>query len=289
VGAIFERELKSYFTGVIGYVFAAFTLLFVGIYSMVINLQAGYPYFEYVLSNMTFVYLIAVPILTMRVISEEKRQKTDQLLYALPMSMTKIVLGKYLALLFVLAIPTGIMCLYPLILSSFGTIQLAMTYGVIIAFFLMGAALIAIGLFVSSITENQMVAAVLSFVVLLSNYLLSGGGLTDFIPKTSQASFLAFSILAIAVGLIVRGMTKNTLAGVAFAACCVVGFLLLLFLSPTTMEGLFPAFLGALSIFDKFNAFTGGIFDLTGIVFFLTVIGIGLFLTIQSLEKRRWS
>ncbi len=115
--AVFEREFKSYFQNVTGYIFIAFLLLFAGIYTMAINLNNGSPKFEYVLRNMSFIFLIIVPVLTMRVIAEEKRQKTDQLLYALPVSTTKIVLGKYLAKLSVLAIPVAILSLNPVILS----------------------------------------------------------------------------------------------------------------------------------------------------------------------------
>lgn len=92
--AVLRHELSSYFTNVTGYVFGAFLLLFAGIYTMVINLQSASPYFEYVLMNMDFIFLIIVPILTMRVIAEERRQKTDQLLYSLPLTMTQVALGK---------------------------------------------------------------------------------------------------------------------------------------------------------------------------------------------------
>ena len=121
--AIYERELRSYFNGMTAYVFVAFLLLFAGIYAMLYNLNNGYPNFEYVLQSMTIIFLIAIPILTMRVIAEERRQKTDQLLYALPVGMTRVVLGKYLALLTVVALPCAIMVLYPVLLSTFGAVS----------------------------------------------------------------------------------------------------------------------------------------------------------------------
>ena len=120
--AVFRHELSSYFTGMTGYVFGAFLLLFAGIYTMAVNLNAGLSNFEYVLSNLSFIFLIIVPILTMRVIAEERRQRTDQLLYSLPLSMTGVALGKYAALLVVFLVPTGIICLYPLVLSAFGSV-----------------------------------------------------------------------------------------------------------------------------------------------------------------------
>ncbi len=171
--AMFRHEVSSYFSGVTGYVFGAFLLLFTGIYTMAYNLKMGISNFEYVLGGMGFVFLVAVPILTMRVLAEERKQKTDQLLYSLPLSMTEVVLGKYSALLVMLLLPVGIACLYPLVLSIFGNVYLPAAYSAIIGFFLLGAALISIGMFISSITESQPVAAGLCFVVMLVNYFLS--------------------------------------------------------------------------------------------------------------------
>lgn len=172
--AVFRHELATYFTGLTGYVFGAFLLLFGGIYTMVICLNAGSANFEYVLSNLSFIFLIIVPILTMRVIAEEKRQKTDQLLYSLPLSMTGVTLGKYAAMVVIFLIPTGVLCVYPLLLTAFGSIYLPAVFSTVVGFVFLGAALLAIGMFLSSITESQGVAAGLCFVVLLVCYFLPG-------------------------------------------------------------------------------------------------------------------
>ncbi len=285
--AIFEREVKSYFNGMIGYIFVAFLLLFVGIYTMVINLKSSYASFEYVMSNMDFIYLIMIPVLTMRVISEERKQKTDQLLYTLPMSMTKIVLGKYLAMLLVLAVPTVIICFYPMILSMYGSVNLLSAFCSIVGFYLLGAALIAIGMFISSVTESQAVAAVLCFIVLLINYYISN--LADYVSKTAGASFFAITVAIVLLAIIIKLLTKNGLFAVMFGAICEAGLFILMLVSSTKLEGLFPKIMEKLSIFDQFSNFLQGIFDLTGVVYFLMVIVIGVFLTVQSLEKRRWN
>ena len=133
--AVFRHELSSYFTGVTGYVFSAFLLLFTGIYTMVYNLQSASVHFEYVLGSMSFVFLIIVPILTMRVLAEERRQKTDQLLYSLPLTMTQVVLGKFAAMLVVFAVPMAVICLYPVVLSAYGNVYLPAAYGAIVGFF----------------------------------------------------------------------------------------------------------------------------------------------------------
>lgn len=287
MSAIFERELKSYFNSVTGYAFIAFILFFVGIYTMAINLSGTYSNFEYVLSNMSFIFVIIIPILTMKVISEEKRQKTDQLLYALPMSMTKIVIGKYLAMLFVLAMPVLIICFYPLMLSMYGAVHFQTAYCAIVGFYFLGASLISIGLFISSVTENQATAAVLCFVMVLINYFVTD--LAYYVPVTSSASFFAFTIIIVLVGIIIGILTKNNLFAVLFMALCEALLLIVKFQYSEKLEGLFPSIMKNISLFDHFNIFVSGMFDITALVFFITVIIVFIFLTIQSLEKRRWS
>lgn len=285
--AIFQREVKSYFDGVLGYIFAAFLLLFAGIYTMVINLNASYSNFEYVLGNMTFIFLIITPILSMRVIAEEKRQKTDQLLYSLPISMTKIVLGKYLAMLFVLAVPTVIIGFYPLILSLYGSVHFLASYGTLLAFFLLGAALLAIGLFVSSITENQAFAAALCFLILLLNYFLND--LVSYIPATVGASFAAATAAVLLIAVIVWYLTKSSLSAVILTVIGEGALILTRMISSASLANLLPNLLGNLSLFKRFYVFPNGVFDLTALVYFLMVILVFVFFTVQSMEKRRWS
>lgn len=136
--AIFKRELKSYLTSMVGYLFIFFVLVLTGIYFSAYQLSAGYSKFESTLSALTFVFLIGVPILSMRVLAEERKQKTDQLLLTAPVSVWDIVFGKYLALVAVFAIPVVIMCFYPLIMSKFGTVAYASAYTGILGFFLLG-------------------------------------------------------------------------------------------------------------------------------------------------------
>lgn len=285
--AVYDRELHSYFTGMTGYVFGAFLLFFAGIYTMVINLKSGYSNFEYVLENMSFIFLIAIPILGMRVVAEERRQKTDQLLYALPIGMPRVILGKYLAMLTVIALPVGILCVYPLILSSFGSVTLGAAYAALLGFFLLAAALAAIGLFLSSLTESQAVAAGMCFGVMLLLYFI--GHLTDYVPASAAASVRAFGILILIVALLVNWLTKNLTAalitGIAGEGALLVCYLTL----RDRFAGLFAQVMNALSLFDRFDNFADGVLDFTAVVYFLTVIAVMLFLTVQSMEKRRWS
>ena len=169
--AVYKRELRSYLTSMLGYLFIFFILLLTGIYFSAYQLGVAYPRFEYTLSALTFVFLISVPILTMRVLAEERKQKTDQLLLTAPVSIEKIVFGKYFALVTIFAIPMLIMCLYPLLMTKFGTVSLGAAYTAILGFFLLGCANLAIGVFISSLTESQVIAAVLTFVILFAFYM----------------------------------------------------------------------------------------------------------------------
>ena len=287
MNAVFRHELNSYFTNVSGYVFGAFLLLFAGIYTMVYNLNLAVTNFEYVLGGMSFIFLVIVPILTMRVLAEERRQKTDQLLYSLPLTMTKVVLGKFAALLVVFLIPVAIVCLYPIILSAFGNVYLPAAFSAIAGFFFLGAALIAIGMFISSVTESQAVAAGICFVVMLLNYFLSS--LAGYVSTSAFSSFAACTVVIILLMLVFYLMTKNRvmalLIGILLEAVLAVAYVV----SGSSLEGLFPAVMEQLSLFERFYGFVEGVFDVTSIVYFVTVTGVFLFLSVQSMEKRRWS
>lgn len=285
--AILERELKSYFRGPTGYVFTAFLLLFVGIYTMIYNLRGYYANFEYVLDSMSFVFMIVIPFLTMRMLSEDRRQKTDLLLYSLPMSTEKIVLGKYFASVLVLALPILIMCAYPIILYMYGNINFLTAYSSILAFFFLGATLISVGMFISSVTESQVVAAILSFVVILVNFFITG--LSNLISSAPSTSLIACAIAAALLAVVIGLLTKNPVFAVLFGLLCEAALAILYYLNSAVFEGLFPSILRAFSVFERFYRFVGGVFDLTSIVYFAMVSMIFVYLTVQSFEKRRWN
>ena len=285
--AVFRRELSSYFTGLSGCVFGAFLLLFAGIYTMAYNIRAAVSNFEYVLSSMSFIFLVIVPILTMRVFAEEKRQKTDQLLYSLPLTMTEVVMGKYLAMLVMYLIPMCNIGIYPAVNSHYGKVNLAAAYGALVGFFFLGAALLAVGAFISSVTDSQGVAAGLCFAALLVNYFLAS--LSSFFSSTAFASFAALTFAVAALALIFYLMTKSGfVSAVIFIASEVLVFVFYTF-KKNSFEGLFPNILSSLSLFARFEQFVSGIFDVTAIVFYITVAAVFLFLSVQAMEKRRWS
>ncbi len=285
--AIYKREVKSFLTSMIGYVFIAFLLAVAGIYFSAYHLQGLYTQFSYTLQGMLFVFLIAVPILSMRVLAEERKTRTDQLLLTSPVSVSGIVLGKYLALVTIFLIPVLILMLYPLILTQFGTVSLRTAYTALFGFFLLGCSFLSIGLFLSSVTESQVIAAVLTFAVLLACYLSQG--IASFFPETAAASFLAFLLFGAVLALALYYMTRHTLLSVITFAAVDGVFIVLYVLNSSLYEGLIQKLFDILDITAPFYEFSNGILDLTGFVYYLSIIFIFLFLTVQSIQKRRWS
>ena len=285
--AIYKRELKSYLTSMVGYLFIFFILVLTGIYFSAYQLSAAYPKFEYTLSAVTFVFLIGVPILTMRVLAEERKQKTDQLLLTAPVSVGNIVIGKYLALVTVYAIPILVMCTYPLIMSKFGTVAFGSAYTAILGFFLLGCANIAIGVFMSALTESQVIAAVLTFVLLFAFYMMNG--ISSFFSKTSMSTCVTFGLLILAAAIILYTMIKNALISAIAAVIGEVILVVIYVVKSSVFEGGNQKVLNIFNLSGHFDNFTSNIFDIKGIVYFLSVIAVCLFLTMQSISKRRWN
>ena len=285
--AVLRHELSLYYHSMTGYVFGAFLLIFTGIGAMMYNINASVANFEYVLSFISIVFIIIVPILTMRIIADEKKQKTDQLLYSLPISTTDVVVGKFFALCVVYAIPMVIISLYPLLFAKYGDVYLPTSYGSIVAFFFLGLALISIGMFISSLTESQGMAAGICVVVMLFNYYSTS--LADYVSSKALGSLITIIVIMVLIGLIIRFMTKSDFAGYGFAIITSVVALIIYFVNSTILENLLPTVMNQLSLFERFNTFVNGVFDLTGIVYYISIIVFFLFLSVQSLEKRRYN
>ena len=285
--AIYKRELKSYLTSMVGYLFIFFILVLTGIYFSAYQLSAAYPKFEYTLSAITFAFLIGVPILTMRVLAEERKQKTDQLLLTAPVSVSGIVIGKYLALVTIFAIPMLIMCLYPLLMTKFGTVSLGAAYTAILGFFLLGCANLAIGVFMSALTESQVIAAVLTFVFLFSFYMMNG--ISSFFSQTSMSTAVAFGLLIVAIAIIIYTMIKNVLISAVIGVVGEIALVIVYVIKSSIFQGGIQKVLNVFNLSGHYENFTNGVFDVTGIVYFISVIAICLFLTMQSIQKRRWN
>jgi ABC-2 type transport system permease protein len=285
--AVLKHELRSSFNSLTIYLFCAALLCFVGVGAMIYNIQSSVANFEYVLNFVSIGLVVIIPVLTMRCFAEERKQKTDQLLYSLPLNTWQIVVGKYLSLVIMFLLPIAIICVYPYVFSKFGEVYLPGAYGAIFAFFVMGAALIAIGMFISSLTDNQGFAAGISIVLFLFNYY--SVSLAEQVSTTSLSSAVVLCVIALLIALVVKNLTKNNLLALGVGVGLLAVILGAYFIIPDSFESLLPNIMSKLSLFDRFTSFVNGVFDMTAIVFYGSVIALGLFLTVQSLEKRRYN
>ena len=207
--AIYKREVSSYFNSMIGWIFVAVLTVFIGIYFFAYNLFQGYPYFSMALKSSLFIFMVVIPILTMRSMAEDRRSKTDQLLLTSPVTIPQIVLGKYLAQLVIFAVPVLVACVMPLILTAFGTVSLISAYASLLAYFLLGAACIAVGTFISVLTENQIIAYLATFGLLLLSYLMND--IQTLFTTGNTLAFIVFCVILVVaaalVGLVCKSLT----------------------------------------------------------------------------------
>lgn len=231
--AIFKRELKSYFYSPIGYVFIGFFMFLSGWIFSFANIKMGLSDLNYLFQNLVVVIVVLVPILTMRLISEEKNNKTDQLLLTSPVSIGAIVAGKVLSAFAVLALALVASLVYPLIISKFVTPAWSEIFGIYIGFFLMGIAFITIGTYVSSLTENQVISAIVTFVILFAIYIVY-------------------------------------------------------LLAPSVSNPVLAYILSYVSVAARYEDFSKGIVNIESVIYYLSIVALFAFLTVQQLEKRRW-
>ena len=232
--AIFKRELKAYFTSPLGYVFLAIFYAFSGLFFYIFSLSVGSTDISSVFLMMFIVLMVFVPLLTMRLLSEDKKQKTDQLILTAPVSLLSIVMGKFLAAYAIYAIGVAVMTVYGIVMSTFATVSWLPIWGNTVGLLLLGGIFVSIGLFISSLTENQMIAAIGGF-------------------------FINLMILLM-----------NTLKS-------------------ALPNGFLQDVLSSISVYSRYSEITNGIFSLSSLIFFVSVIFIFLFLTVRVLEKRRWA
>lgn len=232
--AIFKKEFKSYFLSPIGYIFVGIFIILCAMFFLGGSISYQVADISGLFSNINVVYLFLVSILTMRLLSEEKNKKTDQLLLTAPVSVTEIVLGKYLAAMAVFGVTVLISFVFPITLFIFGQPPLGEVIGSYIGFILLWGAFIAIGVLISALTESQMIAAVFTFGVLLIIYFM------DWIAANVSNKILLSVIQWF-------------------------------------------------SLLKRYNEFQNGILNVTNIVYYLSFIFVMLFLTVRTIEKRRYS
>jgi len=285
--AIFKREFKNCFTGMIGWVIAAVSLFFLGLYFTNRNLLYASSDFASVLYTMTMILLFLLPAISMRSFAEERKNKTDQLLLTSPVSIPAIVAGKFLAELAVFALPLAAAVVMPLLLQAFGTVSLVAAYSALLGYLLLGGACLAVGTWISALTENQILAYLATFGALLVAYLMNG--IQTMFTTGNLLAFIVFMIVLLVASVLVGVICKRLAAGaVVFCAGAVVLFVLFQ-LRPAWLLTAFNAVLSALALFEPFKDIVGGMFSIPAIVYYLSVMGLFLFLTGQALARRRWN
>ncbi|WP_346669026.1 ABC transporter permease [uncultured Subdoligranulum sp.] len=287
MAAIFKRETRAYFTGMIGYVTAAVSLFFLGLYFTNRNLMYASSDFASVLYTTTMILLFLLPAISMRSFAEERRNKTDQLLLTSPVSIPAIVLGKFLAEFAVFAAPMVVAIFMPLILLAFGNVSLVSAYSALLAYLLLGAACLSIGTWISALTENQIIAYLATFGALIVTYLMNG--IQTMFTSGNLLALIVFLVMLLIASILVGVLCKSLTTGCAVFCTGGVVLAVLFVVRPTWLLSAFDSVLSALALFEPFNDVVGGMFSIPAIVYYLSVIALFLFLTGQALERRRWN
>ena len=285
--AIFKRELKAYFLTPIGYLFMGLFLLLTGFFYFVNNLLSGRSQFSGFLGSVLLICLFAVPILTMRLFSEEKRQKTDQLLLTSPVSITGIVCGKFFAALAVYCTTLAFTALYVIVIAVYGDLQAWETFGSYIGFIFLGASYISVGIFVSASTENQFTSALLSFFALMFIWLIDP--ITQIIPSDTRSGIISAIVLLAALILFVYMNTRNWVLALAAAIIGGLAIAGLYFYKKNVFFGFIQNFIGWFSLNRRYQSFAMGLLKLDSLLYYASFSGLFLFLTVRIIEKRRWN
>ena len=285
--AIYKKELRGYFTSIMGYIVNLVLIAIIGFYFMGGNLLGGSSVFGYTLANASFVLIVVIPLLTMRTLSEEQKQKTDQMLLSAPIKISSIVVGKFLAVATVFTIPMLICCTMPLVLASYGKVVLEAAYAAVLAFWLFGLALIAIGMVISSITDNQIIAAVLGVGVSILIFLMHS--LSASLSTTSMTSLIGITVIIVIIAVLLYLFVRNIVIAAVPAVIGEIALVVVYVVKPALLEGTLSTVLSSISFYSRFTDFVYGALDLTSILYYVSFIGFFLYLTVQIIEKRRWN
>jgi len=285
--AIFKRELGAYFLTPIGYLYMGLFLLLTGIFFTFYNILPQNSQFTGFLGNVIIIYLFTIPLLTMRLFSEEKRQNTDQLLLTSPVSITGIVCGKFLAAMAVYCATLAFTALYTVVIAAYGDFQGWETLGSYIGFIFLGASYISVGILVSTVTENQFTAALVSFFALMLIWLIDP--LSQMVPSDTRSGIISAAILLAAVCVFIYLNTRNwvIVLGAALVGGLAIGGIYLF--RQDIFFGFISKFLGWFSLNRRYGSFTMGLLRFDSLLYYASFSGLFLFLTVRRIEKRRWN
>ncbi|MCD8214334.1 MAG: ABC transporter permease [Clostridiales bacterium] len=285
--AIYKKELRTYFNTLTGYIFLGFFVAITGIYFMMNNMDAGSLNYADTLAGSLMLFWVLIPVLTMRLFAEEARQKTDQLLFTSPVGVWGIVLGKFLAAVSLFIIGVLITGIFPFILSRFGDIAIGETINVMFGYVIMGCALISVGIFISALTDNQIVAAVATFAALFVLFMIDN--FTAEMPITAVSSLVFAALVIVILTLVLYSSVKNLWVSLGFFVIALGIEFILYYFNPSLYDGLISKFFGWFSMISRFENFYAGVFSLADTVYYISFAFVFIYLTVNSIEKRRWS
>jgi len=284
---IYKKELRAYFTQMMGYIFLGFMTILMGLFFTLLTLMSRNANFQSVLTNTTIFFLFLIPILTMRLFSEEARHKTDQLLFTSPLTVTQIVLGKFFAALTVFLLATAITATFPLMVSRFAeSMPASRIVGTYVGWIFVGVSCIAVGVFISVLTENQIIAAVGTFAAIFAMFLMEAFAMS--MPTTAFASLMFVGLIIVGVAAIWFNSTRNILSSVIVGVIGVGIAVGLYFFNNLIFDGIIVRTLRWLSVYSRFDSFGMGIINISDIVYYVGFIALFIYLSINVIEKRRW-
>lgn len=285
MGAIFKRELQAHLTNLFGWIFIAISIGLIGFSVILTNLVGAVPQAEYSIRTLLMAMVLTVPFLCMPVFASENKSGNIKFLLSLPIKTHHIVLGKFFAVLAVFAIPTLILAIMPLLLSLYGTVLLSQSYVSILAYFLIGACMIAICMFIGAHSRRLIVT--LAVGVLVCAVLYAGPVLSAFVPTSPMASLISIIALELVICLVIWLLSKRLTVGGAAFGIFAIPTLIAYLISPNSFSSLFRKIVSFLSPFERISNFTLGIFDLEDIIYLLSVAALFVFLTYRAIEKTR--
>ncbi len=294
MSAIFKKEIRTYFTTLTGYIFLGFFVAVMGIYFMINNIGDGSALNVNYIGTLTYsasTFWILIPVLTMRLFAEEAKQRTDQLLFTSPVRVSDIVLGKFFAAGALFLTGVIITCIFPAVLSRYADIGMARTLNALFGYVLMGLALISVGIFISVLTDNQIIAAVVTFAAVFVMFNIDS--IVAQMPVSAEASLIFVIILLIIALIIIYNITKSLLAAVILGIAGVLAAALTYYLSYNMglglYDGLISKFFKWFSVTSRYENFYAGVFSLADTVYYLSLSFVFLYLTVNVIEKRRWA
>ena len=287
MAAIYKREIHSLFTSMTAYIFITFYLLILGIYFRYYNLSYGATTIGYPIYQCFFIYMLFA-LLTMRSLPEERKEKIDQVLYTSPVSVGKIVIGKYLAMCTVWGVTTAVICIFPLVIKKLGYAALKTEYSIIVAYFLLGCAFIAISMFISSLTESQLTSAIVSVIVIF--LICFASSFAQAFGTGAYISLISFLLIAAIIGAIFGWFTHNLAYGLTSGISLACIAVIIYIVKKSLFEGAIQKVISKIALSETIYSFIfDKTFDLKIIFTYVSIIVLFLFITVQTIQKRRYS